>query len=89
MTNTRKTCAGCKHLKRHITPALSGLFMGCNITESVIPHSSRPVDGERGEWEVIFWRVPLECPLSDGVVFKNEERAPRREWVTQIIKAKQ
>ena len=73
VSGDRHTCAGCENLER----AGSGMFwcIDCKETGSVVPHSLNYTTGE-----VVFWRVPMECPLPNGVV-KSEEQAPESLWV--------
>lgn len=83
-TYARHTCGGCEQLKRIDIDGM-GIVFGCRKTECVVPqHVHRDSPDKR--WEVIFWRVPLECPLPDSQVVKSAQKAPQKYWVKEQIK---
>lgn len=71
----RQTCGGCPHLVK--TPFMrNGFVIGCEKTNSVVPHSAGFVEGV-----VTLFRVPLECPLPDTEVRKSKSQAKEKFWV--------
>lgn len=85
-TEPRRTCGGCNNLKRQDIDGM-GFIFGCEKTECVVPHHLHR-DNPAKSWEVIFWRVPQECPLPDTKVLKSATRAPQRYWVKERIELK-
>jgi len=67
------TCANCPHLIR--TDLISSWLIGCNKTDTVVPHSN---DGKN----ITFGRIPLSCPLPDSEVEKREKPQPKKKWET-------
>lgn len=82
MTNKRKTCGGCSHLKSDST--FGAAVMSCEKTGFVVPHSSEQ-ERRGGPSTVILWRVPQSCPLPDIEVLRSDKQAPKKEWVTTVI----
>ena len=79
----RYSCGGCDSLKLVDIDGM-GFFFGCAKTECVIPHHLHR-DNPSESWEVIFWRIPLECPLPDSEVVKSADRAPQKHWTRERI----
>lgn len=73
-----KTCGNCP--KINVSDAMGMLIFGCKETGFVIPHYASNV-----EKEVIFWRVPNECPRSSNEVFKSEKKAPQKDWIIKTF----
>lgn len=71
----RYTCAGCENLIKLPGFGNSHIF-GCDKTGFVVPHSA---DFQKNE--VIFWRIPIYCPLPDSEVRKSEKLAAKKHWV--------
>ena len=55
-------------------------MIGCEATGYIVPHEANYQSGD-----VIFWRVPTECPLSDAIVSKSDKQANKKDWVTLRI----
>lgn len=67
------TCGNCKHL---VKVGSRNWIFGCERTGSVVPHSA-----DYSKDEIIFWRVPVECPRPDSEVVKSQKQAPKKVWV--------
>jgi hypothetical protein len=81
MSERRWTCFGCAHLGLQKI-AMGGSVAYCKKTKGVVPQhfqSSPP--------QITYWRVPGECPLPDDQVYKNNEKAPQKEWITEKLSA--
>ena len=76
--NTEKTCGNCENINFDNGGGW-GVF-GCKKTGFVIPHHA-----EYENKKVTFWRVPKECPKTEGVK-KSEKQAPRKDWVIKSFK---
>lgn len=66
-----KTCATCSNLT--FNPLMNTVVPYCSATDNgmIVPHSSETVsDGV----DMIFFRVPFECPLPDDRVLKRRTR---------------
>ncbi len=72
-----KTCGNCKNV--NFTDNGGWGVFGCKSTGFVIPHHAIFDDKK-----VTFWRVPTECPRTEGVK-KSENKAPRKEWIIKTF----
>ena len=72
----RKTCFGCERLSIY-SDSMIGAVGCCGKKGFIVPQNM----DARGE-TVTFWRVPIECPLDEGVC-KSEKKAPEKEWITK------
>ncbi len=72
-----KTCGNCKNLTKI---GNRNWIFGCELSGFVVPHSADYTKGE-----IIFWRVPTSCPISDGSVVKSEKQAPKKDWVVKTV----
>ena len=71
-----KTCGNCPNLFLGGNPPRMPL-PACKVTDNIVPH----------EWmgeNFKFWRVPVDCPRTEGVV-KSKKQAPRKEWVIKTL----
>lgn len=72
------TCGNCEHVNFNNEGGW-GVF-GCKKTGYVIPHHA-----DFTTKEVKFWRIPTECPRSEGVK-KSEDQAPQKEHLIKSFK---
>jgi hypothetical protein len=81
----RKTCHGCPHLQVHRF-AFMGVMPSCGAVEEpfIVPHRSELQSMAEAasdqEYEVTYWRVPEDCPLSASEVHKSKDKAPVSDW---------
>ena len=71
----RDNCASCSHLQCNKVFNNRVFFCGHDSVDDgpIVPHR---VDSESAE----FWRIPMECKLSDVVVNKRPKHAPKKTW---------
>ena len=71
-TQRRKTCAYCPHLVSETT--MGTTVYGCGKRRGAIVPQRATNEG------AIFWRVPLECPLTSEEVHKSGIKIAHSEW---------
>jgi hypothetical protein len=80
MLKMEKTCGNCPNIK--VTGTKNTAFAGCSKTGFIIPHSW---DGNKTENQFVFWRIPLECPLTRDDIIKSKTAAPKKDWVIKSL----
>jgi len=77
----RHTCGGCENLKANTMFGCAVMY--CEPTDHVVPHSAEQQPD--GSTNVILWRVPESCPLSDDEVIKSADQAAEKHWVKMRV----
>lgn len=75
--NKSKTCADCRKLGKKLVINFFPVYY-CKVTDLIVPQGTKIVDDNH---VTSFWRIPLNCHLSDDFKEKNENKIPESEWV--------